>query len=81
MAELRSGEGRNARWSWAPELPEDQRRAAVYEECLALARELSGRMDTAGRTYPDPQDHRLRLLRAHALAMVDLLEEAVLQDG
>jgi hypothetical protein len=53
----------------------------VYEECLSLARDLSLRMETAGRTYPDPQDHRLRLLRAHALAMVDLLEEAVLQEG
>lgn len=71
----------SGRWAEAPAQRLATRRAEVYQETLALAKTMSTKLERAGREFTDPQDYRLRLLRAHALAMVDLLEEAALHDG
>ena len=71
----------SGRWAEAPALATATRRAQIYQETLSLAKAMSEQLERAGREFPSPQDHRLRLLRAHALAMLDLLEEAALQDG
>lgn len=71
----------SGRWAEAPALATATRREQVFQETLSLAKAMSERLERAGREFNTPQDYRLRLLRAHCLAMVDLLEEAALQDG